>query len=121
MFELDEKMTYWVYSESVDFRCGIPRLYDLICAHISQTSFLTGNNVFLFFSRSRHDVKILRYDDGGILMYQKKLEMGSFELPKHNGDGKSFSIDYQTLKFIMKGISLKSIKRRRWFRLDQPS
>lgn len=88
---------------------------------MAQAPFLTGNNVFLFFSRSRRDVKILRYDDGGVLMYQKKLEMGSFELPMHDNDGKSFSIDYQTLKFIMQGISLKSIKYRKRFRLDRPS
>jgi len=85
MFALEEDMSFYVYSEPVDMRCGIPRLYDLICAHMSGIPILTGKSVFIFFSRSRYHVKIIRYDYGGLLMYQKRLEKGTFEFPKYDG------------------------------------
>lgn len=119
MFALEEDMTFYVYSEAVDMRCGIPKLYDLICASFPSVPFLTGKNVFIFFSRSRYLVKIIRYDSGGILLYQKRLEHGTFELPEHDASDKSFIISYETLSFIMRGISLKSIKYRKRFRTDK--
>lgn len=115
MFALEEDMSFYVYSEAIDLRCGIPKLYDLICTSFPSVPFITGKNVFIFFSRSRYHVKILRYDSGGVLLYQKRLERGTFELPKHDGSDKSFTISYETLSFIMRGISLKSIKYRKRF------
>lgn len=118
MFALEEDMSLYVYNEFVDMRCGLPRLYDLICTHMSDIPILTGKNVFIFFSRSKHIVKIIRYDSGGLLMYQKRLEKGTFEFPKYDGNAKSFVITFETLSFIMRGISLKSIKYRKRFSVD---
>lgn len=115
LFALEEDMSFYVYSEAVDMRNGIPKLYDLVCTHMASVPFLSGKNVFIFFSRSRYHVKILRYDSGGILLYTKRLEKGTFELPKYDGSDKSFTISYETLSFIMRGISLKSIKYRKRF------
>lgn len=115
MFALEEDMTFYIYSDYVDMRSGLPKLYDLICTHMPSIPIMTGKNVFIFYSRSRYHVKIVRYDSGGLLLYQKRLEQGTFELPKYDGDQKSFTIDYETLSFIMRGISLKSIKYRKRF------
>lgn len=115
MFALEEDMNFLVYNEFVDMRCGIPKLYDLVCAHMSDYPILTGKNVFVFFSRSRYHVKILRYDSGGLLLYQKRLEKGTFEFPKYDDASKSFLITYETFSFILRGISLKSIRHRRWY------
>jgi len=118
MFALEEDMSFYIYNEFVDMRCGLPRLYDLISAHMSDIPILTGKNVFIFFSRSRYIVKIVKYDSGGLLMYQKRLEKGTFEFPKYDGTTKSFAITFETLSFIMRGISLKSIKQRKRFSAD---
>ena len=114
MFALEESMSYYVYNESVDMRCGIHKLYDLVRTHMSSVPFLTENNVFIFFSKNRKQVKILRYENGGILMYLKRLEKGTFELPEHS-DCTSFNLDYDTLHFIMQGVALKSVRFRKRF------
>jgi len=115
LFALEEDMSFHVYNEFVDMRSGIPKLYDLICAHMSDIPILTGKNVFIFFSKSKYTVKIIKYDSGGILMYQKRLEKGTFEFPKYDDKTKKFVITFETLSFIMRGISLKSIKYRKRF------
>ena len=108
-------MSFHVYSEPVDMRSGLPKLYDLICANMPSVQILNEKNVFIFFSRSRYLVKIVRYYPGGMLLYNLRLERGTFEFPKYDGDGKSFVISYETLSFIMRGISLKSIRYRKRF------
>ncbi len=44
---------------------------------------MTGD-VFVFFSRNRQSVKLLRWDTDGFLLYQKRLEKGSFEQPRQS-------------------------------------
>ncbi|MFQ8821635.1 MAG: IS66 family insertion sequence element accessory protein TnpB [Segatella copri] len=40
-----------------------------------------GGAVFIFFSKNRQQVKMLKWDGDGFLLYQKRLERGTFELP----------------------------------------
>lgn len=40
-----------------------------------------SGDIFLFFGKNRQSVKILRWDGDGFLLYYKRLEGGSFELP----------------------------------------
>ena len=43
-----------------------------------------SGDIFLFFGKNRQSVKILRWDGDGFLLYYKRLEGGSFELPTFN-------------------------------------
>ena len=40
--------------------------------------------VFIFFSKNRQQVKLLRWDTDGFTLYQKRLERGTFEIPYFN-------------------------------------
>ena len=50
------------------------------------------------------------------MLYYKRLERGRFELPDVSVDGKSAKISYEKLLLIVKGIELKSVKKKRRFR-----
>ena len=41
---------------------------------------LTGS-VFIFYGKNRQSVKLLRWDTDGFVLYQKRLEKGTFEIP----------------------------------------
>lgn len=59
---------------------GIDALFNLIKAE-SPLSPMNGD-IYIFFGQNRQNVKILKWDTDGFLLYHKRLERGSFELPK---------------------------------------
>ena len=56
-----------------------------------------------------NDVHMLHRDGDGFLLYYKRLEGGSFELPTFNPHTGNYEISYQVLSFILNGVSLKSV------------
>lgn len=80
MFTLDSNHRYFMCRQPVNMRKGIDALFNLIQSE-SPLSPMTGD-VFVFFSRNRQSVKLLRWDTDGFLLYQKRLEKGSFEQPR---------------------------------------
>ncbi len=75
----------------------------------------TGD-VFVFFSKNRQSVKLLRWDTDGFLLYQKRLERGSFEMPRKNADTGYYELSWETFDFIMSGVSLDSVCFRKRYR-----
>ena len=63
------------------------------------------------------NVSVLRWDGDGFLLYYKRLEGGSFELPTFNPHTGNYEISYQVLSFILNGVSLKSVRLRKRFRI----
>lgn len=95
---------------------GINGLYRLVSQEM-QLPPLSGA-VFLFFSKNRQTVKILRWDTDGFVLYQKRLERGTFELPLFKPGQKACLMPYKTLSAIMSGISLRSVRYRKRLRID---
>ena len=65
------------------------------------------------FSKNRQQVKLLKWDGDGFLLYHKRLERGTFELPFFDPKNKQCKMPHKTLSAIMSGICLKSMKFRK--------
>ena len=52
----------------------------------------------------------------GFLLYQKRLERGSFEMPRKNADTGYYELSWETFSFIMSGVSLESVQFRKRYR-----
>ena len=72
-----------------------------------------SGDIFIFFSRTRNNVKLLKWDGDGFLLYQKRLEKGTFERPLYNTESNSFSLSWDTFSMIMRGVSLTSVSYRK--------
>ena len=66
MFALDSNRRYFMCRQPVNMRKGIDALFNLIQSE-SPLSPMTGD-VFVFFSRNRQSVKLLRWDTDGFLL-----------------------------------------------------
>lgn len=66
-------------------------------------------DVFIFLSRQRNNIKLLHWQNDGFVIYSKRLERGTFELPKDY----TTTITAHQLQFILDGIVLSSIKKRK--------
>ncbi len=78
-------------------RKGIQSLYGMIkAAEHSSHSALSGD-AFVFIGTTRKSVKILRWQREGFILYHKRLEIGTFNLPRLTGD--SSFIELQSAEF----------------------
>lgn len=68
--------------------------------------------VFIFINKKRNQVKLLLWEGDGFAIYYKRLEKGTYELPIP-GNGKGFSVTHEALQYILQGISLKSVRKRK--------
>ena len=79
MFGLSESTVYYMCQHPVDMRKGINGLYKLVRSEMKMSP-LTGS-VFIFYGKNHQSVKLLRWDTDGFVLYQKRLEKGTFEIP----------------------------------------
>ena len=118
MFGLEDSRRYYVCQYYVRMNMGINGLSKIVSNELKQP--LLGGDVFIFFGKSRQMVKLLCWDGDGFLLYQKRLEKGTFELPRFKPGQKAVEMPYRTLSAIMRGVSLKSVRYRNRLRIGSP-
>jgi len=74
-----------------------------------------SGDVFIFINKQRNRIKLLKWEPGGLVLFYKRLEKGTFEYPRRENDMKAQVIDYSQLVMIVTGISLEYAKKRRRF------
>lgn len=112
MLSLSSGFRYFLYSGDTDFRCGMDSMSGLVRKELSQDP-LNGA-IYIFFNRSRSQVKLLHFEGDGFSLYHKRLERGTFEVPTATGGG-DFRISSASLQLILQGIQLESVRRRKRF------
>ena len=116
MFGLNENFHYYLYPGYIGVGKGIESLYELIRSE-QQHNPLSGD-VFLFFGRQKNQVKILRWDTDGFILYHKRLEEGTFELPRFEPGKGLQKLSWETFFMIMRGIPLRNTTFRKRFRIE---
>ena len=116
MFSLTESHRFFLCQHYVDMRKGIDSLCSVVRSDMGMHP-LTGD-VFLFFPRHRRSVKVLRWDGDGFILYHKRLERGTFEIPPFDAASGVFRMPYTTLELIMRGVSLRSARYRNRMRIS---
>jgi transposase len=69
--------------------------------------------IFIFLNRRRNQVKLLLWEGDGFSLYHKRLEKGSYELPAGSEGKLAITIEADQLLLLLKGISLRHIRRRK--------
>lgn len=72
-----------------------------------------SGEVFVFLSRRKNQIRLLLWEGDGFSLYSKRLEKGTFELPAASED--SIELNCDQLLFILKGIKLSSVEKRKRF------
>ena len=75
------------------------------------TGCLLSGDIFIFINRRRDRIKLLCWDRTGFVIWYKRLEQGTFELP--GGQGTETELSPTQLTLILEGISLASVKHRK--------
>jgi transposase len=111
MLHLSPACRFYLYREHTDMRKGFDSLSGLVQNQLCKSA-LSGE-VFIFFNRRHNQVKLLLWEQDGFSIYHKRLEKGTFELPVLTSNEPSAFISSEQLLFILQGISLRHIRKRK--------
>ena len=75
-----------------------------------------SGGLFLFVNRRADRIKILVWDRSGFALYYKRLEQGTFEMPKVDEKQLSVELSWEQLLCILEGVCLQSVKLRKRYR-----
>ncbi|WP_146512535.1 IS66 family insertion sequence element accessory protein TnpB, partial [Thalassoglobus neptunius] len=77
-----------------------------------------SGHLFLFRNRNRDRLKILYWNNDGLVIWYKRLEQGTWQFPsdvKRDDETTVVEITREELSLLLDGIDLRSVSRRRRF------
>ena len=104
---------YYLYREPTDIRKSFDGLCGIVSERLGQNPM--SGDVFIFINKPRNRMKLLRWEPGGFVLFYKRLERGTFELPILSSGILSQRIGYGELAMMVTGISMQYAKKRRRF------
>lgn len=117
MLSLTPYCRYFLYRPVADMRKGFDGLCGLVRNELDRDP-LSGD-VFIFINRRRNQVKLLSWESDGLAIYSKRLERGTYELPAGGSPGKSQEVSAENLLFILEGIQLDSVRKRKRYIIEK--
>ncbi len=114
MFALTAAQRFFLYQESVDMRKSFNALSGIVAGAMGKDA-LSGD-VYIFIGKSRDKIKLLVWEKGGFVLYYKRLEAGTFHLPKlPDGD-----LSYSELCLLIEGVEVQvTHRRKRYVRVQE--
>ena len=100
----------WLYNQPVDMRKQFDGLAALAQTKLKQR--VTDGALFVFINRRRTQIKVLYYSNGGLCLWSKRLEKGTFHQVAGNSD--KLSLNWAQLQCLIGGINWqkKAINKR---------
>lgn len=114
MFGLTTTHRFHLYSKPADMRKGFNGLCGLIQNDLSRSP--TNGSVYIFINKTRDKVKLLHWSGSSFIMYYKRLESGTFEIPYYDQKIGSISLSYSQLVLLIDGVSITDISRRKRYK-----
>lgn len=112
MFSLNGQQRFYLYNQPTDMRKGFDGLFALVHGQLKANP-LSGD-AYLFINRGRNRIKILQWEQGGFVIYYKRLEQGTFEKVSEKTEGSS-TISWADLVLLVEGITIEKHQKRKRF------
>jgi len=112
--DLAAQMRIWLCTGPTDMRRGFDRLAEQ-AQQVTRQHPQSGH-LFVFRSRRGDRLKALYFDRDGYVLWYKRLEEGTFKLPKLAAEQGSVELKASELAMLLDGIDLGSIKRVKRYR-----
>lgn len=102
MFSLNDTMRYFLYPTGMDMRKGMNMLCGVVQNKMGQD--VRNGDVFIFISGKKTTMKLLHAEEGGLVLYIKRLEEGTFRLPTYDEKTCSYPMTWRDLVMMVEGI-----------------
>lgn len=115
MLNLPTNASIFLCVQPVDLRKSFDGLSGLV-ESVFERNVLDGH-LFLFVNKRRDRIKALWWDRDGLALWYKRLERGSFELPRGAEGQSQRTLDATELAMLLGGVSWQNARRRKRFSL----
>jgi transposase len=113
MLTLPPSVRIYVAADRVDMRLGIDGLMAIVQGQWQEDPY-TGH-LFVFLGKRGDKIKILFFDQGGFVLYYKRLEKGTFRWPAIQPGMRSVEMESTDLAMLLSGIDWTQVRRpKRW-------
>ncbi len=111
MLTLAPHLRIFLHARPTDMR----KSFDGLCALVRSVFHADplDGSLFLFVNRRGDRLKAMWWDLDGLALFYKRLESGSFEMLRPEGEAATVEIDATELAMLLSGVSLASAKRRK--------
>lgn len=111
MLTLSETTRYYIYLHNTDMRKGFDSLSGIVSSQMQLNALSTA--VYIFINRRRTQIKLLCWEGDGFALYYKRLERGTYELPRVKQNECCINVSTARLEKIFKGISVHQNRQRK--------
>ena len=115
MFSLTSFDRYQYYAKPCDMRKGFDTLCGLVRNELGRHP--SSGEVFVFVNKPRNTIKLLHWEQDGLVIYHKRLERGTFSVPQLEA-GKT-EIRWPELVLMIAGIRPVKLVRKPRFSLKK--
>lgn len=103
----------FIATGATDMRKGFDGLCGLVTSVLEKDP-LSGQ-LFLFVNRRRDKLKVLYWDGDGLAIWYRRLEQGTYQMPKVQPGQTSVQIRSDELSMLLRGIDYNNVTRRKRF------
>lgn len=108
MFSLNSSHRYYLYQGHCDSeRASMVR--GLVTSELRREA--SSGEVFVFLNRQRTHIKLLHWEHGGFVLYYKRLEQGTFAIPKKD------QLSWADLVLVIEGTQVQRCRQLRRYHL----
>ncbi|AYD47375.1 IS66 family insertion sequence element accessory protein TnpB [Arachidicoccus soli] len=116
MFSLGSSHRYLLYRQPCDMRKSFDALSGIVSQELNRSAI--SGEVFIFLNKRRTHLKMLHWENGGFVLYYKRLEKGTFTPPVLEHDE---AISWPDLVLMIEGIQVQKSIRKLRFSLEKNS
>lgn len=109
MLGLSATYNYYLFNGNVDMRKGIFRLREVVQNTMGQNPD-DSRNVFIFMSKSRKIVKLLHFERGFYVLYEKRPLMGKFKKPLYDSKTMSYQISWADMVYLTESLVINEMR-----------
>jgi transposase len=114
MLSLSLPVDIYLAVQPTDMRKAFDGLSALATDYLGRDPLSGG--LFVFVNRRRDRMKLLYWDGDGIAIWAKRLEAGTFQMPKVDAQARSVALSATELTLLLRGIDLTSVRQRKRYR-----
>ena len=111
MFSHNDSMRYYLCPGATDMRKSFYTLSGVVKNNMKQD--VRSGDVYIFINKKKDTIKLLHAERGGLVLYIKKLEQGTFLLPNYDNESNSFPMEWKDLVMMVEGIKEDVFSRRK--------